>query len=125
MEALLRQLDFHGQELRLIDRQLGRIALQREEVKRLMTIPGIDATDALSIVAAVGDFHGFPRPEQLASYLGLNPRSGNRRQPASHGRITKHGRGAVAARGRRCRRRARTDQQPAGRWLGAGLIGSS
>jgi len=48
---------------------------------------------ALSIVAAVGDFHRFPRPEQLVSYLGLNPRvrqSGG--APASHGRITKQGR---------------------------------
>jgi transposase len=93
VEALLRQLDFHGQELRIIDAALGREALAREEVKRLMTIPGVDATVALSIVAAVGDFHRFARPEQLVSYLGLNPRvrqSGG--QPASHGRITKHGR---------------------------------
>ena len=93
VEALLRQLDFHGQELRIIEAALGRIALEREEVKRLMTIPGIDATVALSIVAAVGDFRRFRRPEQLVSYLGLNPRvrqSGN--QPASHGRITKQGR---------------------------------
>jgi transposase len=89
VEALLR----HGQELRIIDAELGRVALEREEVKRLMTIPGVDATVALSIVAAVGDFHRFPRPEQLVSYLGLNPRvrqSGG--APASHGRITKHGR---------------------------------
>ena len=91
--ALLRQLDFHGQELRLIDAALGRIGLASGEVKRLMTIPGVDATVALSIVAAVGDFHRFSRPEQLVSYLGLNPRvrqSGG--QPASHGRITKQGR---------------------------------
>ena len=58
-----------------------------------MTIPGIDATVALSLVAAVGDFQRFRRPEQLVSYLGLNPRvrqSGD--QPAKHGRITKQGR---------------------------------
>lgn len=93
VEALLRQLDFHAQELRIIDAALGRIALERPEVKRLMTIPGVDATVALSIVAAVGDFRHFRRPEQLVSYLGLNPRvkqSGG--QPASHGRITKQGR---------------------------------
>jgi transposase len=93
VDALLRQLDFHGQELRIIDASLGRIGIEREEVKRLMTIPGVDATVALSIVAAVGEFHRFPRPEQLVAYLGLNPRvrqSGG--QPASHGRITKHGR---------------------------------
>jgi transposase len=63
--ALLRQLDFHGQELRMIDTTLGQAALAREELKRLMTIPGVDATIALSIVAAVGDFHRFARPERL------------------------------------------------------------
>ena len=91
--ALLRQLDFHGQELRIIDAELGRVALRSPEVKRLMTIPGIDATVALSIVAAVGDFGRFGSPNKLVSYLGLNPRvkqSGG--QPASHGRITKQGR---------------------------------
>jgi transposase len=71
---------------------LGRVALEREEVLRLMTIPGVDATVALSLVAAVSDFRRFSRPERLVSYLGLNPRvrqSGN--QAASHGRITKQG----------------------------------
>jgi transposase len=90
--ALMRQLDFHGQELALIDRDLGQAALSRPDVLRLMTIPGVDATVALSIVAAVGDFTRFRTPEKLVSYLGLNPRvrqSGG--QPASHGRITKAG----------------------------------
>jgi transposase len=92
-EALLRQLDFHGEELKLVDAELARVALRREEVKRLMTIPGVDATVGLSIVAAVGDFGRFSSPQRLVSYLGLNPRvrqSGG--QPASHGRITKQGR---------------------------------
>ncbi len=73
--------------------QLGRSALERAEVKRLMTIPGIDATVALSLVAAIGVFHRFRTPEQLVSYLGLNPRvrqSGGK--AAAHGRITKNGR---------------------------------
>ena len=73
--------------------QLGRSALERAEVKRLMTIPGIDATVALSLVAAIGVFRRFRTPEQLVSYLGLNPRvrqSGGK--AAAHGRITKNGR---------------------------------
>lgn len=93
VQALLRQLDFHNQELRIIDAALGRIALERPEVRRLMTIPGVDATVALSLVAAVGDFQRFRTPEQLVSYLGLNPRvkqSGGK--AANHGRITKNGR---------------------------------
>ena len=58
-----------------------------------MTIPGVDVTVALSLVAAVGDFRRFGRPERRVSYLGLKPRvtqSGT--QPASNGRITKQGR---------------------------------
>src|SRR5436190_13704263 len=91
--ALLRQLDFHGQELRIVDAELGRVGLERAEVRRLVTIPGVDATVALAIVAAVGDFGRFSCPQRLVSYLGLNPRvrqSGG--QPAQHGRITKQGR---------------------------------
>jgi transposase len=90
--ALLRQLDFHADELALIDRELALVALGRAGVRRLMTIPGVDATVALALVAAVGDFTRFRTPQRLVSYLGLNPRvrqSGN--QAATHGRITKSG----------------------------------
>jgi len=91
--ALLRQLDFHAQELGLIDSELARIALGCEDTRRLMTIPGVDVTVAMSITAAVGDFSRFGSPNKLVRYVGLNPRvkqSGG--QPASHGRITKQGR---------------------------------
>ena len=63
-----------AEELRLIDAELGQVALERARGARLMTIPGVDATVALSIVAAVGDFHRFSTPHKLVSYLGLNPR---------------------------------------------------
>ena len=91
--ALLRQLDFHAQELRLIDAELARVALRCENTKRLMTIPGVDVAVAMSITAAVGDFCRFGSPNKLVRYLGLNPRvkqSGD--QPAAHGRIAKQGR---------------------------------
>jgi len=93
VQAPLRQLDFYGDELRLVDAELGRVGLERKEVGRLMTIPGVDATVALAIVAAIGDFGRFSSPDRLVSYMGLNPRvrqPGG--QPASHGRITKQGR---------------------------------
>src|SRR5215213_1621083 len=92
-EALLRQLDLHAQELGLIDSELARVALGCENTRRLMTIPGVDVTVAMSITAAVGDFSRFASPNKLVRYLGLNPRvkqSGG--QPAAHGQITKQGR---------------------------------
>jgi transposase len=119
--ALLRQLDFHAEELRLIDRDLGQVALSRDDVGRLMSIPGVDATVALSIVAAVGDFTRFRTPEKLVCYFGLNPRvrqSGG--QPASHGRITKAGPGHARGHARRSRVGGVEGTRPVARVLPAG-----
>lgn len=92
VEALLRQLDFHGEELSEVDCDIALEAIDDPVVARLMSVPGIDVTVAISILAAVGDFSRFDSPDRLVSYLGLNPRvrqSGN--GPAIHGRITKAG----------------------------------
>ena len=94
--ALLRQLDFLGEELTVVTRELAVEALADPVVKRLMTIPGVDAIAAISIVAAVGDFHRFSDPHKLVAYFGLNPKvrqSGN--SAPVHGRISKAGRAHV------------------------------
>lgn len=91
--ALLRQLDFQGEELRLLDAALAEEALRRPDVLRLMTIPGVDMAVAVSLVATVGDFSRFASPNKLVSYFGLNPKvrqSGG--LPAVHGHISKQGR---------------------------------
>jgi transposase len=92
IDALIRQLDFHGDELTDVERDLAIEAIDDPIVTRLMTVPGIDVAVAISIVAAVGDFSRFDDPNRLVAYLGLHPRvrqSGN--GPAVHGRITKAG----------------------------------
>lgn len=94
VESLLRQLDFYGVELAEVEREMASQVMDDPVVKRLMTIPGVDAMTAVTVLAAVGDFHRFPSADKLVSYLGLNPRvrqSGG--QPAHHGRITKAGPG--------------------------------
>src|SRR5574340_11270 len=91
--ALLRQLDFLADEVAAADRELAAEALEDRSVRRLMTIPGVDAVVAMSVVAAVGDFHRFATADKLVAYLGLHPtvrQSGGR--VATHGRITKAGR---------------------------------
>jgi len=96
VQALLRQLDFQGTELAAVDRELAVEAIGDPVVARLMTIPGIDAIAAISIVAAVGDFSRFTSPDKLVAYVGLNPKvrqSGN--STPVHGRISKAGRAQV------------------------------
>jgi transposase len=94
VHALLRQLDFHGAELAVVEKELAVQALPDPVVARLMTIPGVDAIAAMAIVAAVGDFGRFTEPDRLVAYVGLNPKvrqSGN--SAPVHGRISKAGRG--------------------------------
>jgi transposase len=96
VQALLRQLDFHGGELAIVDSELAVEAFADPVVARLMTIPGVDAIAAISIVAAVGDFTRFTSADKLVAYVGLNPKvrqSGN--SAPVHGRISKAGRAHV------------------------------
>jgi transposase len=91
--AHLRGLDLAGEELRAVDEDLARAATPRSDVRRLLTIPGVDVTVALGVLAAVGNVQRFRTSTKLIGYLGLDPRvrqSGV--QPARHGRITKQGR---------------------------------
>jgi transposase len=96
VEACLRQLDFLQGELELVERRIAEHAVDSPEIRRLMTIPGIDVTAAAALMAAVGDIHRFPTPRHLVGYLGLHPsirQSGSAR--ARHGRTTKQGSAAA------------------------------
>ncbi|MGI5143560.1 MULTISPECIES: IS110 family transposase [unclassified Streptomyces] len=69
-------------------------------------IPGVDAMTAVTVLAAVGDFHRFGSADKLVSYLGLNPRvrqSGGTRppRPDHEGRLWQGPRDAGAGRVRR------------------------
>ena len=80
VQALLRQLDFHGAELAVVDKELAVEALADPVVARWMTIPGVNAIAGMAIVAAVGDFYRLPDADRLVAYVGLNPKvrqSGN------------------------------------------------
>lgn len=94
----LGELDRVGAEVAALDRGLAEQALGDERVRRLMTIGGINAVVAVSLLAAIGDVGRFSSPGKLVSYFGLNPsvrQSGDR--PARHGRITKQGRAHARA----------------------------
>lgn len=49
-------------------------ALRSGEVRRLMTVPGVNMQTAVAFMASVGDIRRFPTPRKLVAYLGLDPR---------------------------------------------------
>jgi hypothetical protein len=96
--ACLRHLDFLDGEVAALDRWVAERVLASPEMRRLIQLPGVSATTAATLMAAIGDINRFPTPRHLVGYLGLNPKvrqSGS--EPAKHGRISKHGPGAVRA----------------------------
>jgi transposase len=98
VEQRLRELDRLGEDLAAIDRLLCESVLQDEQLKRLLTITGVNCIVAIGLLSAIGDITRFASPQKLVSYFGLNPRvrqSGL--QPAQHGHISKVGRAHARA----------------------------
>jgi transposase len=98
IERHLRELDRLGEDLTILDREIGTAVVDDPAVKRLLTIAGVNVTVAAGLVAAIGDIKRFSSPQKLVSYFGLNPRV---RQSglglAQHGRISKIGRAHARA----------------------------
>ncbi len=94
VEACLRGIDFLDREVAAIDRALAELVLASPELRRLLTLPGVNFVTACALLAAIGDVRRFPTARHLVSYLGLDPKvrqSGS--EPARHGRISKQGPG--------------------------------
>jgi transposase len=92
--ACLRQIEFLDHEIALVERTLAEQVLASTEMRRLLTLPGVNFVTAAALIAAIGEIGRFPTARQLVSYLGLDPRvtqSGS--DPARHGRISKQGPG--------------------------------
>ncbi len=92
VEASLRAVDFLDAEVARLDVVLAAAVLGSPDMRRLMTLPGVSATTAATLIAVIGDVHRFPAPGRLVAYFGLDPRvSQSGEDPARHGRISKQG----------------------------------
>jgi len=92
VDSAMRQVTFLDSEIAQVERLIAAEALSWPEVKRLMTVPGVNVIVAATFMAAVGDIRRFGDRRKLTAYLGLDPRV---RQsgagPATHGHISKQG----------------------------------
>src|SRR3954470_10538959 len=92
VDAAIRQVEFLDTEIEAVEQLIAAEALSWPEVKRLVTVPGVNVIVAATFMAAIGDIARFPDRRKLTGYLGLDPRV---RQsgvgPTSHGHISKQG----------------------------------
>lgn len=92
MRGCLRQIDVLDVDVAELEAALAKRLSGSAELRRLLSVPGVNLVVAATFLAYVGDIRRFPSPTQLVGYLGLDPRvsqSGN--EPARGGRISKQG----------------------------------
>jgi len=92
VKAGLRHIEFLDAEIEQVERLIAQQALESAQIKRLMTVPGVNVICAAIFLAAVGDIRRFKGSRPVVAYLGLDPRvyqSGS--GPARGGRISKQG----------------------------------
>lgn len=88
----------YRETLSLLDRQVAEAERRmvegnkhREEVKLLITIPGISYLSALTIMAEIGTIGRFPSAKKLMGYAGVVPSTYASGGKVRHGKIIKQG----------------------------------
>jgi transposase len=92
VDACMRHVEFLDCEIAAVEKLIAQQALSWPEIRRLMTVPGVNLICAASFIAAVGDPGRFLTSRKLVAYLGLDPRVKQSGEgPARSGRISKRG----------------------------------
>lgn len=90
-DRLLEQYDFFSDQVdkqTRVLKELSEIALYRERVAILTSIPGIGMIAAMEILVELQDVSRFRKAEQLAAYVGLTPSQYSSADKIRMGRIT-------------------------------------
>jgi hypothetical protein len=92
VDAAMRHVEFLDREIAQVEKLIAKQALSWPEIRRLMTVPGVNLICAASFIAAVGNPNRFLTSRKLVAYLGLDPRVKQSGEgPARSGRISKRG----------------------------------
>lgn len=91
VDSQLRLLAAVEAEVERLDAELAGHAWREDQVRLLMTLPGVSMVVAIAVLAAWGDVRRFPTAAQAAAYLGLVPSTRQSGTSCYHGPITKQG----------------------------------
>ena len=88
---LFDRIDELNAQLDEVDKQMRSIAREDEELRRLMTIPGVGEVGAMAVHAFAPAMESFARGRDFAAWIGLTPREISTGGRQRLGRITKMG----------------------------------
>ena len=92
IESSLDLMRYVQDKIDMIDADLKRkIRTRLNDLEIAMSVPGIEFTSAVTVLAEMGDYRNFRSPEKLASYFGIVPFVNQSADRLHTGCITKHG----------------------------------
>ncbi len=91
IKTLLSVIDDLDRQIAPIERELRPLAHADEQVRLLMTIPGVAELLGLTLLAEIGDVSRFPTARRLVGYSGLAPTIKQSGQSSRTGPISKAG----------------------------------
>ena len=91
LRSLLNDISLIKEREREIEAEISSRADNSNDIKLLMTIPGINFYTAAGILSEIGSVSRFENKLKFASYTGLIPREHSSGEKVVKGHITKHG----------------------------------
>ena len=92
IQSLLRLIDEVSAEIEKVYGEIQRRSANfKEDLKIVISMPGMGFTSASVIVSEIGDYRDFQTSEQIAAYFGIVPSVYQSADKLNTGAITKHG----------------------------------
>ena len=91
LKTMIDRLEFLERKREPLDVEIKKIARDSEDVRLLMTIPGIDYYLASLLSSYIGDVNRFPNADKLASFFGVIPETRDSSSITRRGHMSKEG----------------------------------
>jgi transposase len=91
IRSLLSSIDAVAGQIAEIDVKVSELFSRKDDLRIAMSMPGMGAISASSILAEIGDYNNFDSPNKLAAYFGIVPSVYQSAGKQINGHITKHG----------------------------------
>jgi transposase len=91
IESLVSCYEKLSDEIKNLDRKIEALGREDEDVKRLMTVPGVGIVTAMSFKIEIDDPHRFKKSRDVGAYFGMTPRQYSSGETKRQGRISKCG----------------------------------
>jgi transposase len=91
VEGLLKTLETIYKQIKVIEKDIKKLASKNKQVKQLMTVPGVGVIVATNFLSDVGNPERFKKSISVGAYYGMTPRQYSSGETVRQGGVSKCG----------------------------------